>query len=109
MRRAELLMHGQPAATLTELDEGRFSVAYLAEYQGEPISLTLPVSERQREYPGFPPFLDGLLLEGIMLDAFLQKNKIDRNDCFSQLVRLGEDLIGALTVRELPAGERGNS
>ncbi len=105
MRRALLLMHGEKAAVLTEHDDGSFSAAYLPGYAGEPVSLTFPIKDKQQTYQEFPPYLDGLLLEGTMLSAFLQKNKIDREDHFSQLVRLGEDLVGALTVRELGPDE----
>ena len=105
MRRALLLMHGVKAALLTEHDDGSFSVSYLPGYAGEPVSLTFPVKEKHQRYQEFPPFLDGLLLEGTMLESFLQRHKIDRDDAFSQLVRLGEDLVGALTVRELGPGE----
>ena len=37
--------------------------------------------------------------EGEQLEALLKKQKIDRNDCFTQLVTVGEDLVGSLSVR----------
>jgi serine/threonine-protein kinase HipA len=98
-------MHGRPAAVLTQHGRGGCSVAYLPGYTGEPVSLTLPVAAGRREYPGFPPFLDGLLLEGSMLEAFLQRHKLESGDCFSQLVILGRDMVGALTARELEPDE----
>ncbi|MGQ3891658.1 hypothetical protein [Legionella sp. CNM-4043-24] len=35
-----------------------------------------------------------------MLEALLRKYKIDRNDCFSQLVLVGQDVVGAVTIEE---------
>lgn len=105
MRKALILVHGKPAAVLSELSDHEWGVAYLPEYDGEPVSLSFPVRDGQHRYPGFPPFLDNLLLEGTMLEAFLQKHKVDQDDYFSQLVMLGEDLAGALTVKELHSGD----
>jgi serine/threonine-protein kinase HipA len=42
-----------------------------------------------------------LLPEGPQLEALLRKHKIDRHDAFRQLVTVGEDLVGSLTVHEL--------
>jgi serine/threonine-protein kinase HipA len=39
-----------------------------------------------------------LLPEGEQLQALLKKQKIDRNDCFTQLVTVGQDLVGSLSV-----------
>lgn len=105
MRKALILIHGKPAAVLTEQPDRGWEVAYLPGYEGEPVSLSLPVRDAKRRYPGFPAFLDNLLLEGAMLEAFLQKHKVDQDDCFTQLVMLGEDLAGALTVRKLHSGD----
>jgi hypothetical protein len=33
------------------------------------------------------------------LQALLKKQKIDRNDCFTQLVTVGQDLVGSLSAR----------
>ena len=35
------------------------------------------------------------------LEALLRKHKIDRNDAFGQLVIVGSDLVGSLTVTKL--------
>ena len=64
------------------------------------MSLTLPVQGQPHEFPGFPPFFDGLLPEGVMLEGLLRLRKLDRRDGFGQLLAVGGDLVGAVTVRE---------
>lgn len=101
MRKANVYMHGVKAGTLVEVEPGkRYRFEYDPQYQGEPVSLTMPLLDRVYEYDRFPPFFDGLLPEGILLDALLRQRKIDRHDYFSQLVTVGRDLIGAVTVEE---------
>jgi serine/threonine-protein kinase HipA len=51
-------------------------------------------------FAGFPPFFEGLLPEGEMLEGLLRQRKIDRSDLFSQLVAVGGDTVGAVTVIE---------
>jgi len=34
------------------------------------------------------------------LEALLKRRKIDRNDYFRQILAVGEDLVGAVTVKE---------
>jgi serine/threonine-protein kinase HipA len=36
-----------------------------------------------------------------MLEGLLKIGKIDKNDYFSQLIATGNDLVGAVTVKEL--------
>ncbi len=36
-----------------------------------------------------------------MLDALLRKYKIDRNDYFGQLIKVGQDVVGAVTIEEI--------
>ncbi len=52
-------------------------------------------------YASFPPFFDGLLPEGNQLDGLLKIRKIDKDDYFSQLMAVGGDLVGAVTVEEI--------
>jgi len=100
MRRAEVRLHDQLAGYLEEDADRRCRFAYAPGYAGPPVSLTMPVQAQPYEFPGFPPFFDGLLPEGVMLEGLLRVRKLDRRDTFGQLVAVGDDLIGAVTVRE---------
>ncbi len=103
MRKAKVYVNGTEAGTLSEIRLGK---EYLFEY-GEgyyelEISRTMLVNQRIYLFHEFPPFFEGLLPEGIQLEGLLKTGKIDRNDLFSQLVTVGEDLIGVITVKEVP-------
>ena len=99
MKKADIYNFNQMAGVLTQLDDGRYMFEYASDYHGSPISLTMPVEQQKFEYPYFPTFFDGLLPEGAMLEALLKQAKIDRQDYFEQLVTVGEDLVGSVTVR----------
>ena len=96
--RAALFQSGILAGYLEEAQNGGWSFAYIDNYAEIPISLTLPVRKEPYLFKAFPAVLDGLLPEGEQLEALLKKQKIDRNDCFSQLVTVGQDLVGSLSV-----------
>ena len=100
MRTADVFVHNQKAGVLSEQTDGSFIFCYDDGYFGLPVSLTLPMKEKKFEFNSFPPFFDGLLPEGIILEGLLRQKKIDKNDLFSQLLAVGEDLVGAVTVRE---------
>ena len=92
MRKAEVLMHGLSTGVLEELEYcKRYRFAYLENYQGPPISLTMPVDKKEFVFEEFPPFFDGLLPEGILLEGLLKQRKIDRHDYFSQIMAVGKD------------------
>jgi len=101
-RSAAICQHGRLAGHLRSAESGRWIFTYEGGYDGPPVSLTLPVRAEPYDFPEFPAFLEGLLPEGPQLEALLRKHKIDRHDAFRQLVMVGQDLIGSLTVRELP-------
>jgi serine/threonine-protein kinase HipA len=102
MRRAEVSMHGLPAGVLEELEAGqKFRFAYYENYDGPAVSITMPVEDMAFTFDRFPPFFDGLLPEGLLLEGLLKQCKIDKYDYFSQLVAVGNDLVGAVTVQEL--------
>jgi serine/threonine-protein kinase HipA len=82
------------------MKDNSYEITYFPGYTGEPLSLTLPVSSEPYYFNQFPPFLDGLLPEGLALEALLRKAKLDRDDYFGQLLCVGQDLVGAITVRE---------
>src|SRR3954470_23278734 len=101
MRTAEVYQQGQLAGTLDEIDRSHYRFVYAKSYAGEPISLALPVREAPYEFDKFPPVFEGLLPEGLPLDAMLRQYKIDRKDLFKQLVTVGEDVVGSLRIKEV--------
>ena len=98
MRRANVLVCGITAGVLEELDQGHFRFTYDEDYHYAPVSLTMPLTQKIYEFKQFPSFFEGLLPEGIMLDGLLRHYKLDTNDLFGQLIQVGNDLIGAVTV-----------
>jgi serine/threonine-protein kinase HipA len=101
MKRAEILVNNIPAGILTEISEEEYRFQYYKHYSGDPVSLTIPVRDEPYEYSKFPPFFEGLLPEGAMLEALLRNLKIDRKDNFAQLCAVGDDMIGTVTAREI--------
>ncbi|MCK5520209.1 MAG: HipA N-terminal domain-containing protein [Candidatus Marinimicrobia bacterium] len=98
MKKAEIRVHNKPAGLLSETDSGKYIYQYLEDYDGFPVSFTLPFRKEPYEFNSFPAFFDGLLPEGIQLEALLKSQKIDRNDYFSQLLAVGRDTVGAITI-----------
>ena len=101
MRKARLLVNGIDAGLLEELGDGNYKVTYHHHYHGAPVSLTMPIKNKAYEYNQFPPFFEGLLPEGIMLEALLRKYKLDKNDYFGQLLKVGHDVVGAVSIEVL--------
>ena len=98
-RTANVYNHAIYAGKLIDYQNGSFAFEYDEAYRGPPISLTMPLTQRQYTFAGFPAFFDGLLPEGMMLEALLKQAKIDRDDYFTQLITVGQDMVGSVTVR----------
>lgn len=101
MRKARVYVSGVYAGLLAELDNNHYQFSYDPDYQGAPVSLTMPVREKNFAYSQFPPFFEGLLPEGLMLDALLRKHKLDKTDYFGQLIQVGHDVVGCVTIEEM--------
>jgi serine/threonine-protein kinase HipA len=101
MKKANVLVNGIIAGVLEELEQGQYRFTYQAEYSDSPVSLTMPVKQKVYEFNRFPPFFEGLLPEGMMLEALLRKYKLDQEDYFAQLIRVGHDVVGAVTIEGL--------
>lgn len=102
MRRARVFVKGVEAGILSEIEQGtQYAFEYNANYTGLEVSRTMMTHQREYTFKHFPPFFEGLLPEGIQLDGLLKMNKIDMNDYFSQLVAVGDDLVGVVTVQEI--------
>jgi serine/threonine-protein kinase HipA len=101
MKRAGVFVGGTLAGELEELQKRkRYRFIYREGYDGPPISLSMPVIQKVYNFDQFPPFFDGLLPEGVQLEGLLRQAKLDRHDYFSQLVAVGADMVGAVTVKE---------
>jgi serine/threonine-protein kinase HipA len=102
MRKAKIYVNGIETGLLTELVKGKeYMVEYLDNYDGLEISRTMPIKQKLYKFNSFPPFFDGLLPEGFQLEGLLKTKKIDRTDYFSQLLAIGEDMVGVVTVKEV--------
>lgn len=100
MRRARVCVHGIDAGIL-EKSKSHYRFIYHPDYQGPPVSLTMPLKNPVYEFNQFPSFFEGLLPEGIMLEALLRNHKLDKKDYFGQLVTIGQDVVGAVTIEEI--------
>lgn len=101
MREAIVSVHGKRAGILTEITSNEYYFEYDENYEDEAVSLTMPTTQKKYSYKTFPPFFEGLLPEGIMLEGLLRMAKIDKKDYFAQLLATGNDLVGAVTVKLL--------
>lgn len=101
MKSAAVLVSGIKAATLIEHSSSDYELRYEPGYEGLPVSLALPKRDEPYRFTSFPAFFDGLLPEGFQLEALLKQKKINRHDYFSQLLAVGQDLVGAVTVAEI--------
>lgn len=102
MRIANIFVNNILAGRLIENDNHKnYVLEYNEAYQGAPISLTMPISQKKYLSNKFPAFFEGLLPEGPQLEALLRQSKLDRDDYFGQLVTVGADLVGAVTVFEV--------
>ena len=101
MKKARILVNNIQAAILEEVDKNHYRLTYDADYTGAPVSLALPIQQKTYEFNQFPAFFEGLLPEGMMLDALLRKYKFDKHDYFAQILCVGHDVVGSVTIEEL--------
>jgi len=101
MKKAAVFNHGIFAGVLTEVKYNKeFKFEYDLNYDGQPISLTMPTSERIYLFDKFPPFFEGLLPEGFQLNMLLRIKKIDSKDYLTQIITVGNDMVGSVTVKD---------
>jgi serine/threonine-protein kinase HipA len=99
VKKAKVFVDGVLAGEIQEIERGKkYRFVYLESYKGTSVSLEMPLTQLTYEYDRFPPFFEGLLPEGMMLEGLLRYTKIDRNDLLAQLIAVGGDLVGNVTV-----------
>lgn len=102
MKSALIHQQDQLAGRLDQLDDGSYRFTYEPGYRGEPVSLTMPITQPVWNFPSFPPPFEGLLPEGPQLDALLRVRKLDAADLFGQLLAVGQDVVGSLRIEPAP-------
>lgn len=101
MKRAHIIINGMVVGVFELLNDGKYQFTYESDYDGPPVSLTMPLKQSCYEFNSFPSFFEGLLPEGMMLEALLRKYKLDKHDYFGQLIHVGHDVVGAVTIEEI--------
>lgn len=104
MKKANVFMYNDLAGVLTEDENGyafAYTPAYLANKSAEPISLTLPLTDKPYVSSVLHPFFDGLILEGWLLDIAEKNRKINNRDRMSLLLACCKDCIGAVSIQSI--------
>ncbi|MDD0824217.1 HipA N-terminal domain-containing protein [Mannheimia sp. AT1] len=97
IRKADVLLYGEKIGELSQ-DGEIFRFAYLPDYQGVPLSLSLPVKQREFVTQQFFPYFASLVPEGWLKAKYADLQKIDNRDLFSLLLNNGDNLIGAVQI-----------
>ncbi len=103
MRKAVVLMHNNVAGHLIENDEGftfSYDVEYLKSDRPEPVSLSLPLSDKAYTSKVMLPFFDGLIPEGWLLEIAEKNWKLKERDRMGLLLACCQDCIGAVSIQE---------
>lgn len=97
-------MYDKLAGILTEDENGfhfRYEQAYLESENAEPISLTLPLTDKVFENKVMFAFFDGLIPEGWLLDIAQKNWKLNPRDRMEILLKTCHDCIGAVSIEEI--------
>lgn len=101
MKRAEVYYKNSLAGILAETDAG-YEFCYIKDYlesmNAEPVSLTLPLTDKPYHSNVLFPFFDGLIPEGWLLDVALRNTDISYLDRMSLLLLCCKDCIGSVSV-----------
>lgn len=97
MRKADVLLYGDKIGQLWQ-DQAGFHFAYLPDYQGIPLSLSLPVEKQEFFSESLFPYFASLIPEGWLKAKYAKLQKIDEPDKFGLLLNNGENLLGAVQI-----------
>lgn len=109
MKREGKVFFREALAGLIWQDENGYGFSYDSEYlrqiTAEPVSLTLPLTNRPYLSKTMIPFFDGLIPEGWLLDIAVQNWKLDTRDRMGLLLVACKDCIGAVSIEGIPQNE----
>ncbi len=99
--RAKVYYKNAPAGVLEKGPQGyvfTYDAGYAANKSSEPISITLPITEKPYTSKTLFPFFKGLLPEGWLFEMNSRILKIAQNDEFSMLIHTAGECVGAVSV-----------
>ena len=102
-RSARIYVQDRFAGMLSETEEGysfRYDSEYIAAPDALPVSITMPLTDKEYRQTTLFAFFDGLIPEGWLLDIAVRNWKLDRNDRFGILLATCRDVIGDVSVME---------
>ncbi len=101
MRSGNVFFKGLKAGIVWQDEDGygfRYDQQYLENKEAEPVSLTLPLTDKPYLNKTILPFFDGLIPEGWLLDITMQNWKLDNRDRMGLLLVACKDCIGAVSI-----------
>lgn len=99
---AMVYYQGKKCGILQKTDHGyefTYDPEYLSAQGSSPISLSLPLRAEKYFSPVLFPFFEGLLPEGWLLDLATKTFKMNKNDQFGLLLKMGADTVGAVSLK----------
>ncbi|MBW1860380.1 MAG: HipA N-terminal domain-containing protein [Deltaproteobacteria bacterium] len=106
--KADVYLWDRKAGLLERTAQG-YRFAYYPEHlsskDAQPVSLTLPLTDKAYESASLFPFFLGLIPEGWLLDIASRTLKIDPDNAFDMLLATCGDCIGAVKVIPVLEGE----
>ncbi len=100
MRKAKVFVEENFAGTLIEDNEGQYIFTYNEDYQGDAISLTLPLNSKPYKSNILFPFFDGLIPEGWILEKITKNWKLNINDRMELLINCCSDCVGNVRIEK---------
>ncbi len=102
-RRGYVYIRDSFAGVVSETDSG-YSFIYDRDYlnspDATPVSLTLPLCEKEYTSKTLFPFFDGLIPEGWLLNIVTRNWKIEAEDRFGVLLVACKDPVGNVRIME---------
>ncbi len=95
-RSVKVFLYGWYTGLLVE-DRYGYTFEYDDNYNGPPLSISLPVVKQKYHSKELHPFFRSLAPEGWLLKQYSKHQKIDERDTFQMLCHNGKDMIGAVT------------
>ncbi len=96
-------MHNELAGFLTESVDGylfKYDPNYLTRPGAKPVSLTLPLQDKEYVNKTLFPFFDGLIPEGWLLEIAEKNWKLNARDRMGLLLACCRNCIGAVSIEE---------